>query len=85
MGGIEDRTGLHHRLVNVTNLAEAIEPGSSAAVLTSEHLRAAPFGSVARHAGAPADPSRSKPRQPASRPTPEKEHGMNRRSDPSRA
>ena len=35
MGGIEDRTGLHHRLVNVTNLAEAIEPGSSAAVLTS--------------------------------------------------
>lgn len=84
MGEIPDRTGLHHRLVNVTNLAEATEPGSTAAVLTSENLRAAPFGTAMRHAGAPADPCRSKPHQLASRPTPQKQHGMNRRSDPSR-
>jgi hypothetical protein len=36
---------------DVTDLAEAIEPGSSAAVLVWENLWAAPFGAAVRHAG----------------------------------
>jgi len=36
---------------DVTDLAETIEPGSSAAVLVWENLWAAPFGSAVRHAG----------------------------------
>jgi uncharacterized membrane protein len=36
---------------DVIDLAETIEPGSSAAVLVWENLWAAPFGSAVRHAG----------------------------------
>jgi hypothetical protein len=36
---------------DVVDLAEAIEPGSSAAVLVWENLWAAPFGTAVRHAG----------------------------------
>lgn len=36
---------------DVADLAEAIEPGSSAAVLVWENLWAAPFGAAVRHAG----------------------------------
>jgi hypothetical protein len=36
---------------DVENLAETIEPGSSAAVLVWENLWAAPFGAAVRHAG----------------------------------
>jgi uncharacterized protein DUF6325 len=36
---------------DVVDLAETIEPGSSAAVLVWENLWAAPFGSAVRHAG----------------------------------
>lgn len=36
---------------DVTDLAETIEPGSSAAVLVWENLWAAPFGAAVRHAG----------------------------------
>ena len=36
---------------DVSDLAEAIEPGSSAAVLVWENLWAAPFGTAVRHAG----------------------------------
>jgi Family of unknown function (DUF6325) len=36
---------------DVLDLAETIEPGSSAAVLVWENLWAAPFGSAVRHAG----------------------------------
>lgn len=36
---------------DVADLAEAIEPGSSAAVLVWENLWAAPFGTAVRHAG----------------------------------
>ena len=36
---------------DVTDLAETIEPGSSAAVLVWENLWAAPFASAVRHAG----------------------------------
>ena len=36
---------------DVTDLAETIEPGNSAAVLVWENLWAAPFGSAVRHAG----------------------------------
>jgi hypothetical protein len=36
---------------DVEDLAETIEPGSSAAVLVWENLWAAPFGSAVRHAG----------------------------------
>lgn len=36
---------------DVLDLAETIEPGSSAAVLVWENLWAAPFGSAIRHAG----------------------------------
>jgi hypothetical protein len=35
----------------VTDLAETIEPGSSAAVLVWENLSAAPSGAAVRHAG----------------------------------
>ena len=37
---------------DVPDLAETIEPGSSAAVLVWENLWAAPFGAAVRHAGA---------------------------------
>jgi hypothetical protein len=36
---------------DVTDLADTIEPGSSAAVLVWENLWAAPFGAAVRHAG----------------------------------
>jgi Family of unknown function (DUF6325) len=36
---------------DVADLAEAIEPGSSAAVLVWENVWAAPFGATVRHAG----------------------------------
>jgi hypothetical protein len=36
---------------DVADLAETIEPGSSAAVLVWENLWAAPFGAAVRHAG----------------------------------
>jgi uncharacterized protein DUF6325 len=36
---------------DVVDLAETIDPGSSAAVLVWENLWAAPFGSAVRHAG----------------------------------
>ena len=36
---------------DVADLAEAIEPGSSAAVLVWENVWAAPFGAAVRHAG----------------------------------
>lgn len=36
---------------DVVDLAETIEPGSSAAVLVWENLWAAPFGAAVRHAG----------------------------------
>ncbi len=36
---------------DVKDVAEAIEPGSSAAVLVWENLRAAPFGAAVRRAG----------------------------------
>jgi hypothetical protein len=36
---------------DVLDLSEAIEPGSSAAVLVWENLWAAPFGTAVRHAG----------------------------------
>jgi len=36
---------------DVADLAETIEPGSSAAVLVWENLWAAPFGTAVRHAG----------------------------------
>ena len=36
---------------DVADLAAAIEPGSSAAVLVWENTRAAPFGAAVRHAG----------------------------------
>jgi len=36
---------------DVTDLAETIEPGSSAALLVWENLWAAPFGAAVRHAG----------------------------------
>ena len=36
---------------DVLDLAETIEPGSSAAVLVWENLWAAPFGAAVRHAG----------------------------------
>ena len=36
---------------DVIDLAETIEPGSSAAVLVWENLWAAPFGTAVRHAG----------------------------------
>ena len=36
---------------DVADLADTIEPGSSAAVLVWENLWAAPFGSAVRHAG----------------------------------
>jgi hypothetical protein len=36
---------------DVADLAESIEPGSSAAVLVWENLWAAPFGAAVRHAG----------------------------------
>lgn len=36
---------------DVTNLAAAVEPGSSAAVLIWENLWAAPFATAVRHAG----------------------------------
>jgi hypothetical protein len=36
---------------DVADLAEAIEPGSSAAVLVWENVWAAPFGAAMRHAG----------------------------------
>jgi hypothetical protein len=36
---------------DVNDLAETVEPGSSAAVLVWENLWAAPFGAAVRHAG----------------------------------
>ncbi len=42
---------------DVADLAETIEPGSSAAVLVWENLWAAPFGAAVRHAGGQLDAS----------------------------
>lgn len=81
MGGIRDRTGLHHRLVDVTNLAEATEPGSTAAVLTRRtsgprlrHRRAPCRGASrsmpiqAAPTGIGVDPGEGAPHEPSKRP-----------------
>jgi uncharacterized membrane protein len=49
--GLETELAMVLSEQDITDLAETIQPGSSAALLVWENLWAAPFGAAARHAG----------------------------------